>query len=371
MLQNEHDNKVVREKEDIGLKKLLKILVSVILIAVLLFGGYLGILTVTDLNHEPIEALTVKNNQEALLDSTGTYQVTTFNIGYAGLDAAQDFFLDGGKKGRSSSKEQTEKNLEATIQFLEENNDDFVYLQEVDTKALRSFKIDQYQSIIDKLPEYGSVFANNYHAQWVPVPILEPIGYVDAGMPIFSKYKIETANRHQLNGQESWPMKLMELDRCFVDSEVKLENGKSLFLVNLHLSAYDEGGTLRNKQVKHLISYMTEKYEAGHYVILGGDWNQLLSDVQESDPEFVKNWPAWLVKVPTSLTETGFEFAVDETKMTVRDLAAAYVEGETFVTIIDGFLVSPNVEVVEVNTHDLNFANSDHNPVTLTFKLKN
>ena len=105
-------------------------------------------------------------------------------------------------------------------------------------------------------------------------------------------------------------------------------------------------------------------------MILGGDWNQLLSDVQESDPEFVKNWPAWLVKAPTSLTETGFEFAVDETKMTVRDLAAAYVEGETFVTIIDGFLVSPNVEVVEVNTHDLNFANSDHNPVTLTFKLK-
>lgn len=360
---------IVSEKEDIVLKKLLKIIVAIILIAALLFGGYLGVLTITDVNHDPIEALELENNQDEKMSVAGTYQVTTFNIGYAGNDAKQDFFMDGGKMGRASSKEQTETNMEAITSFLVSNQADFMFLQEVDLKALRTYKVDEYQLLKDSLPEYGSVFANNYHAQWVPVPVFEPIGYVDAGMVSMSKYKMEMANRHQLEGQESWPMKLMELDRCFVETEVKLDNGKSLFLVNLHLSAYDEGGVLRNKQVKHLIRYMEGKYNEGKYVVLGGDWNQLLSDVQTKDPEFIKNWPEWLVEVSDEMTATGFKFAADSTKMSVRDLAKPYVEGETFVTIIDGFLVSPNVEIVEVNTTDLNFANSDHNPVTLTFKL--
>jgi exonuclease III len=38
--------------------------------------------------------------------------------------------------------------------------------------------------------------------------------------------------------------------------------------------------------------------------------------------------------------------------------------------VIDGFIVSPNVEVLSVQTIDLDFKNSDHNPVKLTFALK-
>lgn len=37
---------------------------------------------------------------------------------------------------------------------------------------------------------------------------------------------------------------------------------------------------------------------------------------------------------------------------------------------IDGFIVSPNVEVTSVETLDAGFAYSDHNPVKLQVKLK-
>ena len=39
-------------------------------------------------------------------------------------------------------------------------------------------------------------------------------------------------------------------------------------------------------------------------------------------------------------------------------------------TSADGFILTPNVTVEDVQTADLGFANSDHNPVTLAFTLK-
>ena len=57
------------------------------------------------------------NNNEHVLKVGKEFKVTTFNIGYGGLDKEQDFFLDGGKGSRSSSKEQTEKNISNMLSF--------------------------------------------------------------------------------------------------------------------------------------------------------------------------------------------------------------------------------------------------------------
>jgi hypothetical protein len=38
--------------------------------------------------------------------------------------------------------------------------------------------------------------------------------------------------------------------------------------------------------------------------------------------------------------------------------------------VIDGFILSPNVELKNVETMDLGFANSDHNPVLINVSLK-
>ncbi|MBQ7614213.1 MAG: endonuclease, partial [Butyrivibrio sp.] len=38
--------------------------------------------------------------------------------------------------------------------------------------------------------------------------------------------------------------------------------------------------------------------------------------------------------------------------------------------MLDGYIVSSNVEVKEVKTLDLGFKNSDHNPVVMRFELK-
>ena len=53
----------------------------------------------------------------------------------------------------------------------------------------------------------------------------------------------------------------------------------------------------------------------------------------------------------------------------VASTAAAVVSDVVF-TILDFFLLSPNVSVEEVRQLDVDFANSDHNPVFLKVKLK-
>ena len=81
--------------------------------------------------------------------------------------------------------------------------------------------------------------------------------------------------------------------------------------------------------------------------------------------------PGWYVVLPEDFTPPGFAWAIDKTVPTVRSNDAAYMEGKNFVAIIDGFLVSPNVEIQKVSGHNLAFQNSDHNPVSAVFVLKN
>lgn len=342
------------------------IFLAITLLIPILFIGYL---TIRNPKYEDVIELDILNNPEEIARHDETFKATIFNLGYAGLDKDQDFFADGGKNSRGESYERVMDNLESMAKFLKEDNADFMLIQEIDRRASRSYDIEQYIYLNEYFSDYGSSFSYNYNAIWVPVPIFDPMGYANAGLGTYSKYKASQASRYELEGQESWPMILAELDRCIMETYIPLDNGKNLVLINLHLSAYDKGGELRSKQVKHLIRHMNDLYDEGHYVVLGGDWNQLLGTKQLEDPDFIENWPEWLVQAPDTLTETGFNWGIDESVMTVRDLNAPYEEGETFEAIIDGFLVSPNIEIVKVKGHDLGYEYTDHNPVSLYFNL--
>lgn len=352
------------------MKKVFKTIGYLLGAILLLFGGFLGYMTITDENPEDVIQVDIENNNKKIIEQGMPFSTTIFNIGYAGLDKDQDFFMDGGKGSRSSSKKQTLTNIDSMLSFLGGTDSDFILLQEVDKDSTRSFNTNQYEMLQQKLKEYGSSFAYNYTVKWVPVPFFKPMGSVSSGIGTFSKYEIEQAIRYQLPGKESWPVQLFELDRCILETKIPVDNGKFLRMVNIHLSAYDKGGIIRKQQVEFLKKYMNEHYQNGDYIVLGGDWNQLLSDVQLNDPKFMEEWPDWLVELPDNFSDGGFQWAVDPNVWTVRDDVKSYVPGENFVTIIDGFLVSPNIEIVDVKGHDLGFEHSDHNPVTTTLILK-
>ena len=57
---------------------------------------------------------------------------------------------------------------------------------------------------------------------------------------------------------------------------------------------------------------------------------------------------------------------------TCRALAAPYDgnRNDLVAYVIDGFIVSSNVKVNSVETVDLNFRNTDHQPVSMEFTLQ-
>lgn len=348
----------------------IKILIGTGIIILSIVAIYLIFMTITDYKPKDVISLEIENNKDKILQKNKEISAITFNIGYCGLDKDQDFFMDGGKSSRSRSVEQTITNLTMNTEFIKEDSADFVLLQEVDVKSTRSFGVDQYQHITKKLEDYSGTFAINYKVPWVPVPLNKPHGNVKSGIALLSKYNVSKSTRYKFPGEVQWPRKLALLDRCMIASRLPVEGGKELIVLNIHLSAYDKGGMIRKQQLDILKQYIMKEYNGGNYVVVGGDFNHVLPG---TDMDYFKNtreWPSWLQNMPEDFKPDDFEFYVDKEISTNRAVDTEYIKGENYVSIIDGFLVSNNIEVTNVNGYDLAFKNSDHQPVRINFKLK-
>ncbi|MFC7440462.1 endonuclease/exonuclease/phosphatase family protein [Laceyella putida] len=334
-----------------------------------MIGAFLLYMTITDYEPKPVIPLKVTNNTNHLLKPGVPFTVTTFNIGYAGLDKNQDFFMDGGSRSGSTSKEQTLSNLNGILKFLKKEASSFYLLQEVDVDSSRSFHINQTTAIQRQFPGYGMVFAQNYLVPWVPVPVFDPMGSVNSGLVTLSSYKLKQNTRYSLYGKEDWPQQLFDLDRCITEHRIPVENGNELILVHVHLSAYDKGGKVRKQQLTFLKEFIQRHVKAGHYLIIGGDWNHLIPGTNPKRFQSTESWPEWMQTIPPDFLPKGFSWVADPQVPTSRTLAIPYKNGVNFKSNIDGFLVSPNVTVKKVYGHPLEFDYSDHNPVTAQFIL--
>ncbi len=350
------------------MKKILKAVLVLPVTAVVGAGGLLGFLTATEYKPADVETLEVRTLDAEALGPVPSddLSVLSWNIGYAGLGKEQDFFMDGGSSSRPGSAELVNRYLEGIKQSIAEQNADLVLLQEVDTDASRTYGIDETTALIQN----SGVHALNYSCPFVPIP-MPPMGKIHSGLFTTTDYTVTAAERIALPCPFSWPLSTANLKRCLLVSRLPVEGSdRELVLVNLHLEAYDDGEG-KVAQTKQLMSLLQEEYEKGNYVIAGGDFNQVFPGSLELYPN---NHPElWAVGAleEASLPE-GFSYVCDLSAPTCRLLNQPYNPTDTANTqhyVIDGFIVSPNVSVDTVETLDLGFENSDHNPVRMTVKL--
>ena len=119
-------------------------------------------------------------------------------------------------------------------------------------------------------------------------------------------------------------------------------------------------------KINHILKYIANLYNnKENYIIVGGDFNLLLDK-----SIFEASMPNWVDVLPQELYDSEFRIVFDKNVNTVRSQERPYVKGLNFETIIDGFIVSPNITVSKIETHDLGYKYTDHNPVTLSFRLK-
>lgn len=347
----------------------IKVFVVFVMAVTLLFSGTLAYLTITDSDFEGSVTLSVTNNQVAEIPIGESISITTINIGYGGLDETQSSYFEGGKLERSVDKEDIQLNLESLVLNLDSTDSEIFFIQEVDINSSRSHKVDQSGYFRINYPHFGSVFGINHEADFIPLPILRPIGRVKSGLMTMSRYNILKAERHSLFNSDSWPMNLFLMDRCFVETRHPVRNGRELVLINLQLSPYNDREITREMQLRELKNFISSEYLDGNYVIVGGDWSHSLPGTDPMGFDAEEAWPGWLKDLPVDFVPEGFSWMVDRVTPTKRSLKEPYRPGITFRAVVDGFLVSDNILVESVYTMDNDFANSHHNAVTMKLKI--
>lgn len=344
--------------------KIIKVLLGLLLLVVLAAGGLLGYLSLTEYRPDDIEPLEVV--QAARKDNVRVGErldVLSFNTGYCGLGREQDFFMDGGSMVRPRSEEDVRANLNGILSELVRQNVDIYLLQEVDFDSWRSYYTNQADTYRHGL-SLNMACAYNFKCEFVPYP-WPPLGKVESGLVTFTGLNVTEATRESLPVPFSWPVSMANLKRCLLIERVPVEGtDRELVIINLHLEAYDDGEGKR-AQTEQLMQILAAEYRNGNYVIAGGDFNQTFEGAASYpllDESFWQPSRVYVSDLPN-----GFSFVYDDATPTCRLLNKPY-DGErknAQFYVIDGFIVSDNLKVNLIETVDLNFQYSDHNPVLL------
>lgn len=357
-------------------KRGFKIFSGGVLLALCLLLGYAGYVFFSYSRIEDQQKLTVKQKGTRVLQTDRDYQMTTYNVGYAAYPPSYSFFMDGGEKGKADDKATVLENLSGLNQQLKALDSEIVVLQEVDQEATRSYHVNEVKAFEDAFPTYSSVFALNFHSAYFLYPLTDPIGQSNSGLLTLSQFEITESTRYQLPIEKTLN-KFFDLDRAFTISDIPTEDGATLKLFNVHLSAYMKDQKVQKKQIQTLFDAMAAEYEKGNYVICGGDFNHDLLEEGSSTIFENKNTKdySWLKPFPTAQLPDHFQLAEftqssEDLAPSTRNLDQPYEAGKSFVALIDGFIVSDNVTIARCEVQDEQFQYSDHNPVTVTFSLK-
>lgn len=349
------------------MKKALKIVSVVLLFPIGLFTIFLVYSTVN--NYKPEDNIQIAKLKGHVIDVRDTLNVFNWNIGYSGLGDDMSFFYDGGDKTRTT-EQRTKENFNAILHELKSNDSiDFYLLQEVDLDSKRSYNINQFDSIADHFPNYSKFFAFNYKVDFVPVPPNDPLGKTRSGLVSFSMHEPFLVKRSAFKGNYSWPMGIFMLDRCYMVQRFFTSNGKELLIINTHNSAYDDG-SLRKEQMKLLREFLISEYNKGNYVVVGGDWNQMPPNSTFGSEEY-NDEHLTRIRIDSDFMPKGWSWVSSEKIPTNRMINEVYNKETTITSTIDFFLLSPNVESTALKVRDLQFKNSDHQPVIISFKFKN
>jgi len=384
------------------MKKALKIsLISlgvIVLTAIALIGGYVGYLLISYHRIGNMELNVERKASNEQTEINEIYSIATYNIGFGAYSQDYTFFLDTGYDingeetcgyySTARSEKEVMFNTNGSITTLGEMSLDFFMLQEVDIDSTRSYHINQNKLFQQNFNNYDNVFAYNFDSAFLPYPLYDMHGKSRAGISTFSNVQIQEASRVEYTIKDDLS-KFFDLDRCFSISRLDVNNGKSLYLINSHMSAYDEGGLIKRQQVKELNAVLKELQENGDYVIVGGDFNH---DLLTYNPDYnytpgsgpfnnVVKDPDWVVSYfdeeGNSPLVEGYKVVAADNKPTCRNNDREWDPEYTYKCVVDGFIVSSNVEVINnynVETKDDSllidgFAFSDHQPAVMEFKL--
>lgn len=294
-----------------------------------------------------------------------TLTALTWNIGYGSLGAGADFFVDGGNNVRALDKPAITRATHWISTYLAGAEADVLLIQEAATPSFLTRGVDIRGALLDHLPHLTAHFWADFRTYLVPPPLR-----VEHGMASFSRLQGAAPIVLPMPQDPKYHFGfLKKYYAALVTSFPIAGTDQQWVVINMHLSAFDPGAATRASQIGALFDYAQAAYARGDFVIIGGDWNMRLADVDfphQTDARHLH----WIHDMPDTSLPQGWQWGVDPRTPTVRTMNQPYVPGENFTMVIDGFAVSPNVQIDDVTTTDLAFEHTDHHPVWGRFSTR-
>lgn len=351
--------------------------ICLLILLLLILAGYVGYVFYTYYRLPDKLTLEVERNgensyfeNEFLVEADRYYSIMTYNIGFGAYRSDYSFFMDGGKSSWAKDEESVSAGICEMGEGVALSDADFVLLQEVDIDGTRSYHVNELELLNQFVKGYYYTYAQDYDSPFLFFPPWQPHGANQSGLVTYSRAEITDTMRRSLPISESFS-KLVDLDRCYSIVRIPVDNGKELCIYNVHLSAYGSNDAVREGQLGMLYEDMEADYQAGNYVICGGDYNHNLRTQGD------ENAPEWAYLFPRESLPEGFRMGMDEAKEeadvahnTCRSAETPYEEGTTYTVTLDGFIISDNITVNYYVNADWGYQFSDHDPVIMEFLLR-
>ncbi|MDR2808154.1 MAG: endonuclease/exonuclease/phosphatase family protein [Spirochaetaceae bacterium] len=288
--------------------------------------------------HRPraIESVSIRAGEERILESGTPFRILSWNISSAG------FSVSNGETAEAGGAAVIEDNLIGILRSISEIDAAVILFQELDIDSRRSWYYNELD-FLSANTAYSAAFAYNFLCAFVPFP-LPPIGKVGSGLLTLNTFKAIDATRISLPASFKWPLRIAKPKQCLLVERISVGE-HDLVLVNLHLEAYESSAAANAEQAAILIDFLKAEYAQGNYCIAGGDFNRTLINNQS-----------------TYTLPADWRFVSDDSTPTCRISEAQY-------SVTDGFILSPNIDLISIKTMDLGFRYSDHNPVEICIKL--
>lgn len=290
-------------------------------------------------------------------------QVVTWNVGYGSLGAGADFVADGGSSIRALDRRSIVTAVDAVGETLAHLDADLVLLQEMAGASFVTRGVDVTAGVLQPLSGYRIASWEDFATTLLPPPLK-----ISHGMMTLERIAAPECTAHPLPQEPGFRLGMLKKHYGALVTRIPLADGREWTIMNIHLSAFDDGGAVRARQVAAVLKLALAEYRRGAHVVVGGDWNMRLTATSFPHDTETK-YLSWIHDFPRETVPEGWTFGLDPSVPSVRTLHRPYEAGVNYVTIVDGFLVSPNVAIERVETADLGFRHTDHHPVLASLRM--
>ncbi len=253
--------------------KTVKVIAIVTGALLVLFLAFIGWIWFTTLQPDQVQPASVNNSDSAPpISEEDQLKLLNWNVQFM-AGKGYDFYYEGGEDTRPTP-EDIDETTEEVARIIREEDPDVILLQEVDDGAKRTDHEDQLAKLMEKLPDdYGSHASTFY---WKAAFSLHPkiMGSVGMKLSVISKYKMETARRHQLALKpDNWFVRQFDLKRAVLEVRFPRKEGEDLVVFNTHLTAFAFGSNVRERQVKEIKGLLEDRSKEGNPWLIAGDFN--------------------------------------------------------------------------------------------------